>query len=602
MDIREYIKDRFLIFDGAFGTYYSSKYHEDVSLSETANISFPERVEKIHKEYLDAGAVAIRTNTFGATQMILNGDKKAPDIIRAGYNAAENAILESGKEAFILADIGPVRGTSADGAGDAYIKTADIFLKSGAKNFIFETMSGTDGLMDCARYIRSRRSDAFLMVSFGVMPDGYTRDGQFYRSLLNEISGSGLFDIAGLNCVSNSNHMSKLLLKSGIEDLFYTSAMPNAGYPVVRGFRSIFEGNIESFKADMKTLAEAGVRILGGCCGTDPEYIKNLTEVLSGIRITPKEYIIPSMREKKNIYVQVKPVSHDSSNRIRNKLQNGEKIIAVELDSPKNTDISRFMSGASILKDAGADAITIADCPIARPRMDSTLLACLVKKELDLDVIPHMTCRDRNINATKALLLGAQAMDIKNILAVTGDPIPSAERDEVKKVYQFNSKKLIAYIRSLNNEIFPVPTMIFAALNVNAANFDIELKRAQEKVKCGADGFLTQPAMSENALSNLFMARKTLPPDVRILGGIIPVVSEKNGRFMEDEISGIHIPEDMISSYHGKNREEGEQLGIDYSLSIAGKMLSFTDGIYLMTPFGRVGMMEKIVRKIRKLL
>lgn len=602
MDIRKYIEDRFLIFDGAFGTYYSSKYHEDISLCETANISCPDRVEKIHSEYLDAGAVAIRTNTFGATQLLLKGDRKAPDLIRAGYNAAENAILESGKDAFIFSDIGPVSGTSADGAGDAYKKAAGIFLDCGAENFIFETMSGSDGLIDCARYIRSRRHDAFLMVSFGVMPDGYTRDGHFYRALINEISESGLFDIAGLNCVSNSNHMSKLLLKLGKEELFYSSAMPNAGYPVVRGFRTVFEGNLDGFRADMKNLAEAGIRILGGCCGTNPEYIKNLNEALSGIETAPKEYILPSMREKKNTDIKVRSISDDSGNRIRNKLRNGKKIIAVELDSPKDTDISGFMSKASVLKEAGVDAITIADCPIARPRMDSTLLACLVKKELDLDVIPHMTCRDRNINATKALLLGAQAMDIKNILAVTGDPIPSAERDEVKKVYQFNSKKLISYIRSLNNEIFPEPTMIFAALNVNAPNFDIELRRALEKVECGADGFLTQPAMSEKALSNLCLARKTLPSTVRILGGIIPVVSEKNGRFMESEISGIHIPEDMISSYHGKSREEGEQLGIDYSVAIAEKMLSFTDGIYLMTPFGRVGMMDKIVRKIRKIL
>lgn len=263
-------------------------------------------------------------------------------------------------------------------------------------------------------------------------------------------------------------------------------------------------------------------------------------------------------------------------------------------------DSGKFMRGAAELQESGVDCITIADNPIARARMDATVLACKVKQTLDLDVIPHMTCRDRNANATRSLLLGAYADGIRNVLIVTGDPIPTAKRDEVQKVYQFNSRKLISYVDSLNEELFEEPMNIFGALNVNARNFEIELGRAVEKVADGAKGFLTQPAMTDEAISNLKHAKEVLGDQAKIIGGIIPVVSEKNGRFMESEISGIHLSEEMINSYHGLEREEAEELAIKYSLEYADKMSEYVDGYYLMTPFGRTGLMARIVAALKK--
>jgi homocysteine S-methyltransferase len=184
----------------------------------------------------------------------------------------------------------------------------------------------------------------------------------------------------------------------------------------------------------------------------------------------------------------------------------------VELDPPKDDSGEKFMASARELAQAGVDAITIADCPIARPRMDSSLLACKLHRELGIDPLPHMTCRDRNLNATKALLLGLCMEGVHNVLTITGDPIPSAERDEVKSVYQFHSRKLARYVTSLNENELTTPFRIFGALNVNSHNFAIQLNMAREKVDCGITGFLTQPVLTEAALENLKLARETLPP------------------------------------------------------------------------------------------
>ena len=210
-------------------------------------------------------------------------------------------------------------------------------------------------------------------------------------------------------------------------------------------------------------------------------------------------------------------------------------------------NIAAFLKGAQTLKAAGVDTVTIADCPIARAKVDSSLLACKLKRELDIDPLPHMTRRDRNINATKALLLGLQIEDVHNILVVTGDPVPNAERDEVKSVYNFNSRKLAKFISTLNQELFPTPFYICGALNPNAKNFAVQLRLAAEKIESGVSLFLTQPVFTEQAIENIRLAKETL--HTRILGGIMPLVSYRNARFMSSEVAGVVVPEELVEQY-----------------------------------------------------
>lgn len=271
---------------------------------------------------------------------------------------------------------------------------------------------------------------------------------------------------------------------------------------------------------------------------------------------------------------------------------------AVELDSPAGADLGDFLSGARKLRDGGAALLTVADCPFALPRMDASLAVCRIRRELGMDVMPHMTCRDRNLNAIQALLWGLSAEGVGNILIVTGDPIPAERRDEVKSVFNFNSRELIRYVDGMNGNTLPSPFRIFAALNVNAKNFPLQLDLAKKKEENGAVGFFTQPVLSDEALENLRLARTELKG--KIVGGILPIVSHRNALYINSEVAGIAIDERTIALYEGADRARGEELAIEISAEIARRMTPFVDGYYLITPFSRAELIVRIMDRIRR--
>ena len=345
----------------------------------------------------------------------------------------------------------------------------------------------------------------------------------------------------------------------------------------------------------MEAIAKLGVSYLGGCCGTTPAHIAALRAELDAL--PQQTEAAPAAKLSTGTAPTV-----EKDDAFLRKLNAGEKVIAIELDSPRVADLSGYLDGARRLQAAGADLLTIADCPIAQARMDSSLVACRVHRELGMCALPHMTCRDRNLNATKALLLGLYAEGVREVLAITGDPIPTAERDEVKNVYQFNSRKLAQYIVSLAGEgrEMPGPMTVFGALNLNAQNFEVELRRAVEKLENGMTGFLTQPVLSEQAVQNLQQARQTLGPEAKILAGILPVVSQRNAIFMENEVNGIHVDAAIIDRFAGLDRAAGEELGIEISVQAAKAALPYADGFYLMTPFNRVALMERLIARLKE--
>lgn len=584
MNVREYIKKHILLFDGGMGTYYSQKKHSVGSGCELANLSQPELIEEIHREYLKAGSRAIKTNTFGVNRITFQGDEDTVrKTIRAAWKLAQNAAADY--DAFVFADIGPVAGVSGSvSVLEEYRFVADCFLELGAENFLFETNASTEGLKEITAYIREKLPEAYIIVSFAVQADGFSRDGILAADLLADMREHGSADALGLNCVCGARHMLNLARELDHEGMTL-SLMPNAGYPVVIANRTFYDGDPQYFAAQMCGMAAEGARILGGCCGTTPVHIEMTARALAGDR-QPEP-----VRQERAPRAQT---GESTDSLFWNRLTRGEKVFAVELDSPADADVTKFMKGAWELKGAGCDIITIADCPIARARMDSSLLACKIRRELNMDALPHMTCRDRNLNATKALLLGLYAEGIRNVLLVTGDPIPTAERDEVKSVYQFNSRKLAAFVTSLEKQALPGPFHLFGALNVNAVNFDVQLKLAKEKEEKGMVGFLTQPVLTEEALENLKRAKEEL--NGYILGGIIPVVSARNARFMDSEISGIRVDPQITELYEGKTREESEELAVKISVEIMKQVSPYVDGYYLMTPFGRTGLIARILK------
>lgn len=589
MNIRELLQTRPLLFDGAMGTYYKAAPGVEC---EQANLTDPAGVLAVHREYLAAGADAVKTNTFSLPRLAAAHTPGWEQLAQAGWQLAVQAAEET--DAAVFADLGPAPDTEAVPAGQVYTAVAKQFAALGARNFLFETLSSDAGLLDAVGAIKAEVPDAFVLVSFAVLPDGYTREGMYCKDLARRMQESGIVDAVGLNCVSAPGAMRTLAKQLG--GTLPLSVMPNAGYPVVTRTQVKYQGRPEYFARELGRLAAEGtVQILGGCCGTTPAHIAALRAELDSLPVVEKT--APAEE-----FSTMKKQTVENEDAFLRKLNGGEKVIAIELDSPRNADLTGYLEGAKKLQAAGADLLTIADCPIAQARMDSSLVACRVHRELGLCTLPHMTCRDRNLNATKALLLGLYAEGVREVLAITGDPIPTAERDEVKNVYQFNSRKLAQYIVSLAGEgrEMPGPMTVFGALNLNARNFDVELRRAKEKLENGMSGFLTQPVLSAQAVENLKKSRETLGADAKILAGIMPVVSQRNAIFMENEINGIHVEDWIIEKFAGLDRAQGEELGLAISLEMAKAALPYADGLYLMTPFNRVALMERLIGRLKQ--
>lgn len=588
LDVRKLLAQRPLLFDGGMGTYYKAKPGQEC---EQANLTDPDGILAVHRAYLAAGADAIKTNTFSLPRLAAAQQPGWEQLADAGWQLAAKAAGETG--AAVFADLGPAPDTENLPAEQVYLSVAKRFALLGARNFLFETLSTEEGVLEAIRALKQTVPDAFVLVSFAVLPDGYTREGRYCAELVRRMAQSGVVDAVGLNCVSAPGAMRALVQQLGDAGL-PLSVMPNAGYPVVARAQVRYQGKPEYFARELSRLAAEGVRILGGCCGTTPQHIAALRTALDAL---PEA--LPAAPAAKPAAV-AKPVVETDDAFLR-KLRTGQRVIAVELDSPKDADLTAYLEGARRLQAAGADLLTIADCPIARARMDSSLVACRVHRELGMNVLPHMTCRDRNLNATKALLLGLYAEGVREVLAITGDPIPTAERDEVKNVYQFNSRKLAQYIVSLAGEgrEMPSPITVFGALNLNARNFEVELRRAAEKLENGMSGFLTQPLLSVQAVENLKKTRETLGERAKILAGILPVVSQRNAIFMENEVNGIHVDEAIIQKFEGLDRTAGEELGLEVSVQAAKAAAPYADGFYLMTPFNRVALMERLIARLR---
>ncbi len=588
LDVRKLLAQRPLLFDGGMGTYYKAKPGQEC---EQANLTDPDGILAVHRAYLAAGADAIKTNTFSLPRLAAAQQPGWEQLADAGWQLAAKAAGETG--AAVFADLGPAPDTENLPAEQVYLSVAKRFALLGARNFLFETLSTEEGVLEAIHALKQTVPEAFVLVSFAVLPDGYTREGRYCAELVRRMAQSGVVDAVGLNCVSAPGAMRALVQQLGDAGL-PLSVMPNAGYPVVARAQVRYQGKPEYFARELSRLAAEGVRILGGCCGTTPQHIAALRTALDAL---PEA--LPAAPAAKPAAAAKPAVETDDA--FLRKLRTGQRVIAVELDSPKDADLTAYLEGARRLQAAGADLLTIADCPIARARMDSSLVACRVHRELGMNVLPHMTCRDRNLNATKALLLGLYAEGVREVLAITGDPIPTAERDEVKNVYQFNSRKLAQYIVSLAGEgrEMPAPITVFGALNLNARNFEVELRRAAEKLENGMSGFLTQPVLSAQAVENLKKARETLGERAKILAGILPVVSQRNAIFMENEVNGIHVDDAIIQRFEGLDRAAGEELGLEVSVQAAKAAAPYADGFYLMTPFNRVALMERLIARLR---
>lgn len=613
-DIREYLSETKLITDGAFGTYFGM-LHPGGMFPERANVQAPEAVLAVHEAYLRQGATLLRTNTFASnTQMLGVSLPEVLENVRAGFSLAKKA---ADGHAFVAGDIGPIRAgmhEKEEELKEEYLAIAREFIRLGADAIVFETFSETQPVLSVMEELR-KESDVFLWLQFSVNQLGYSNAGISAKTLFREAAACDALDAVGLNCGVGPGHMKHILDGLDLAIGKYVSALPNAGYPKRIQDRVVFSENIEYFAQRMAEMLQAGVSIVGGCCGTNPQYIRALAGVVTGSRLIMQGQRRQKMEAAENaqksdtsrqpvrdrsFLARIRESGAGSDQPVKAKAQKAEKLIVVELSPPPSAQDEKLMEAAHILKELAVDAVTFPDSPSGRTRADSVLMAAKVAGETGLCVVPHICCRDKNAIAMRSQLLGAYLSDIRNLLIITGDPVPTMMRSDIKSVFQFDSVGLMRLVHEMNKDSFSQEPMHYGgAINQNRHNLDVEITRVKKKMEAGAEFFLTQPVFTQKEAENIRSIQAQT--GAVVLCGIMPLVSYKNALFIQNEMSGMNVTDEVVARYKPDgSREEGEAAGIALATDMIAITSDFTDGYYFSIPFNRVSMLVPILAHIRE--
>ena len=593
MNIREYLKKSKLIADGSFGTYYSQKY-KTVDIPEYANISAPQRISEIHTEYINSGAKLIRTNTFASNTYSLDCSiEQVKENIKAAYKIAKEAVEQSGKEIFIAGNIGPVPAVfqpDFEAVEEEYYQIAKTFIDEGADILCFETFTQSEHIMPAIKRIKEE-CNPFIIVQFCVNQYGYSEAGESAERLVSETAFSKCVDAVGLNCGVGPAHMQQILSRINLNNNCFVTAMPNAGYPLLVRNRVKYADNPIYFASKVNDMALLGADIIGGCCGTTPDYIR---EVAKTVDLTPTVKSDETSANNEN----EKPVIKKSFFRNADGTIKDKKLIAVELAPPFGADDKKLLEAAHMLKGLGVDVLTFPDSPSGRTRIDSVLMAQKVKNVTGFEVMPHICCRDKNAIAMRSTFLGASINDINNFLIITGDPIPVMARQVVKSVFNFDSVGLMRIADEMNSEALKDSPLTYGgAINQSRRRIESEIKRVQKKMEAGAEFFLTQPVFTAEDAERLRRVKEET--GARILCGIMPLVSRKNALFMKNEISGVNVTDEVIERYpENADREDGENVGVELAKEMIAATRDFADGYYFSFPFNRTYLLKRIIEEV----
>jgi methionine synthase / methylenetetrahydrofolate reductase(NADPH) len=599
MKLKDYLKEHRLIPDGSMGTYYSSLVNQPGAMSEFGNLSSPDIIKKIHQDYIQVGARILRTNTFAANREVLRVDtQKQIELVEAACQIAKKAVEETvfgrpdENPVWILGDIGPIpenADTQESEVLEEYRLLCNIFIREGLAGIHFETFSDTKYIEKLVPYIKEQDANMFILTSFSVNKNGYTGSGISANRLMDKLSKIEGIDGCGLNCGIGSGHMYQILQKVNFPINKYIYAAPNAGYPEQMQNRMVFMDNADYFTGNMKRIAALGVDIIGGCCGTTPDYIAKLIN-----DIDLNEHASIRKTSKSGELGNTSPIR---GNDFCERLQSGMKVIAVELDPPYDADVDQIIECAHSLKASNIDMITFADSPMGRSRVDSILMSIKIADETGMNVMPHVCCRDRNMISMRSSLLGAYIHGIRNLLIVTGDPVPGESRLSTTGVFDYNSMKLMDYVKEMNVEHFAKEPIYYGgALNYGRGMIDKIAERMKRKIEAGASYFLTQPIYAKEDVERIKSLKEMV--DTKILCGIMPLVSYRNANFIKNEISGIYVPDEIVARYHPEmTKEEAENVGAAIAREIMELLEPIADGYYFMLPFNRVSLIEKILRR-----
>ncbi|UIJ38110.1 bifunctional homocysteine S-methyltransferase/methylenetetrahydrofolate reductase [Desulfobaculum bizertense] len=605
--LTEELKRRVVLADGAMGSRIFEKGIPAELSYDELNISHPELISEIHTEYLQAGAELLETNTFSATSLRLERfglAGKTREINRRGAELARAAAGEhcQHRQCWIAGSMGPLgrleEMPSAHKIAELYTEQAAALLEGGVDALILETFTRLDMLLPALEAVR-KLTELPVIAQLVFTAQGSSFSGLNIEDSLRRLEDAGA-DVVGTNCGSGPLGVLRALRNAGTRQC-PLSAFPNAGFPEQIGDRMLFNSDPSYFAQSALQAIPLGARLIGGCCGTGPAHIAALRKALDAGEYRKIKQPEPQA-ETGTTGEELRALPETLFSR---KLRRGKKMILVELDPPKHLDTGLALEAASALSRAGVDAITIAENPLAVPRLSNTTLAGMIHRRTGSEVIVHITGRDRNLVGMQATLMGLAAEGLSNVLAVTGDPPPSGSDDVVKGVFDLRSFDLLDLIRRFNKGMnhhgdsmrLRANFCAGAAFNPNTKNKPMQVRRMERKIENGAGYFLTQPVYTKADVDAV--ADMTAHISAPIFLGIMPLISSRNAEFLHNEFPGITIPDDIRQ----RMKDAGDK-GVDEGIEIAWDLVQHAwdkfAGIYIMPPFNRYAIALELMKRLQQ--
>ncbi len=603
---RERLRDGVIVCDGAMGTLLEL-YEYDEKPPEIHNIKNPDIVERAHREYIQAGAEIIETNTFSANRMRLEAYHLADRFREINSSAVEIAKRAAGEDVYVAGAVGPTgklleplgRTRIAD-IKSCFKEQIEILVKGGVDLLILETfldLNELDAAIDAAREISA---DIPIIAQKTFSEDGAILATDFPIEVVRHIKSKGV-DVVGSNCTVGPQRMYGIIKSMYSEDLIL-SAQPAAGIPTLVDGRSIYHATPEYLAPYARQRVEAGVTIVGACCGSTPSHIKAIAEAVRGLKSgQPHGTSQPSFSVKKKILTQHAAPAEKVTARSQFARKIGKEFVTtLELDIPRGLDISSVIEGARFCKENGFDAVHITDGARARIRMSSIAISNIVQREVGIETMTHLATRDRNMIGLQAEILGAHALGLRNILAITGDPAKIGDLPQSKSVFDVDSVGLIKIINNMNcgrdsvgNPIGEGTSFLVAcAANPCADDFGYEMDKLGRKIDSGAEVIITQPIYETGVFEKFMKAVASL--HVPVVVGVLPLRSHKHAEFLHHEIPGISIPE-KVRDRMFRAGDTASQVGIDISAALLREIKSAVDGAYLLPPFKKYDVAVRVL-------
>ena len=601
-----------LLCDGAMGTVL---YARGVSLDgcfDVLNLNNPRLVQGIHADYIAAGADCIETNTFGANRfkLAVHGlETQAREVNRRGVRLARDVRESAGRDVWVLGSVGPLGkyleplGTvTADEAREAFREQAEALLEGGVDAFVVETFSDLAEIRLAIEAIRSV-TDLPIVAQMAFTDEAVTFTGRAPAEIARELRGLDVQAI-GANCSVGSSTLYDVLerMTPGAGGL-PLAIQPNAGLPSRIGERLIYLSSPGYMGEYAGRMVEAGARLVGGCCGTTPQHTAAMREALD--RLTPgvrrREPRVTVVRAPRPAMPETPGVAHTPApTLLQRRLEAGDFVVTVELDPPRGHTVDKLVQGAKLLKEKGVEIVDINDGSLGRVRMSVLATALLVRDGTGLDVNMHFTCRDRNLMGIQGDLLGAHALDIRNILAMTGDPPRAGDYANATAVFDVDGVGLIEILRRMNDGVDatgtsigePTAFCVGAALNPAADDVEREIDRMQRKIEAGARWLQTQPVYDLEQLDR-FLARAGGSP-IPVLVGVLPLHSSRHAEFLHNEVPGITIP-DAVRARMRQAGESALRAGIEMAQRLVNEVRGRYAGAYLMPSFGRFEVVAEVL-------